>query len=114
MTLIIGYCFSFLSFCFTRIDYLKQKFFNPLLIKCIILLTGSQKKRCVGKTKTSWSVFAYVFFSSCTRSTLNNYEMLICLLFKGIQLLTGEETIIFVPITSVLQQTKKGLSSASL
>ena len=55
----------------------------------------------------------YVFFSSCTRSILN-YEMLICLLFKEIQLLMGEQTIIVVPMTSVLKQTKKGLFSASL
>ena len=43
-----------------------------------------------------------------------NYEMLICLLFKEIQLLMGEQIIIFVPITSDLQQTKKGLFSANL
>ena len=40
--------------------------------------------------------------------------MLICLLFKGIQLLMGEQAIIFVPLTSILQQAKKRLFSAGL
>ena len=42
-----------------------------------------------------------------------NYEMLICLLFKEIQLLMKEQAIIFVPLSVFLGQAKKGLFSAS-
>ena len=43
-----------------------------------------------------------------------NYEMLICLLFKEIQVLMEEQAIIFVPLMVFLGQAEKGSFSASL
>ena len=42
-----------------------------------------------------------------------NYEMLICLLFKEIQVLMEVQAIVFVTLTLILGQAKKGSFSAS-
>ena len=66
---------------------MKQFLTHLALIKCInhFINWVSVTELTVGKTKTSWSVFAYMFslVHACTRSILN-YEMLIILFtFQG-------------------------------